>query len=536
MQSQADVILRCLLYSLLAVHLASSTRADAFASCVESGGDATAECTVGPDDRHIPCEHEWTSLTLKPRHSGQLSATVPLLRQCRRITKLTFENVPPQWMSSSFLAHTKVASLTVIDSPSLTEIKDDSFWPCPRQLHSVRIHKSGLQNQLAINVFRQCPIEYLWLDANNLTGLKVDEFFSLWTLKFLSLAKNRLQGSLERALGWLSEGTPSVLTWTPNLEILDLSGNQLEEIWGCSWSGNCANPSLSKLVTLKLSNNRLRFLSWRSFHYLPQLQELHLDGNSALFGQNDLHNALLSLTTMTHPHLNTVLIPSSRSSTVGRELCIGKLDDDILKQVAERFCSRRNESTQHNGESSSTAKPFDELMASSTPMPVPPPAPRTTSEFLMINGNQISHFQQWIMIFIAITALVVCVIIAVTVCAIVPECRCGRDGNRQSEQENQYDNRASNELPQSNHYTAEFARADRLSPEQQTYAIIAHLAANVHGRNVAESIYSLISNSNGWGSPTSIPPQTANPSLFDLNGAPREPLPAPPQAPNRADP
>ncbi len=49
MQTEADVIMRCLLYSLLVAHLVSSTRADAFASCVESGGDATAECTVGPD-------------------------------------------------------------------------------------------------------------------------------------------------------------------------------------------------------------------------------------------------------------------------------------------------------------------------------------------------------------------------------------------------------------------------------------------------------------------------------------------------------
>ncbi len=68
----------------------------------------------------------------------------------------------------------------------------------------------------------------MWLDENHLQGLKSGESVGLKTITLLSLAKNRLQGSLEEALGCLPEGTASVLTWMPNLETLDLSGNQLD--------------------------------------------------------------------------------------------------------------------------------------------------------------------------------------------------------------------------------------------------------------------------------------------------------------------
>ncbi len=129
MQTAADVIMKCLLYSVLVVHLDSSTRAGDHASRNELGGDLTVECTVGPDDKHIPCEHKWTSRAIKPRHSGQLSAIAPLLRQCRRITKLTFKNVPAQKISSSFLAHTNVTSLTVIDHMHLYFMFLNAFLP-----------------------------------------------------------------------------------------------------------------------------------------------------------------------------------------------------------------------------------------------------------------------------------------------------------------------------------------------------------------------------------------------------------------------
>ncbi|KFB44714.1 AGAP008173-PA-like protein [Anopheles sinensis] len=111
------------------------------------------------------------------------------------------------------------------------------------------------------------------LSYNNLPSINLTQFSELSSLKWLSIAFNRIN----QMLGALT---------TDSLVFLDLSGNQLTTIELCQWNA-------TSLTKLHLSQNRLSHM-FRCVNRLEALLYLDLEGNSiakvdfAVFAKNSL--------------------------------------------------------------------------------------------------------------------------------------------------------------------------------------------------------------------------------------------------------
>lgn len=131
-------------------------------------------------------------------------------------------------------------------------------------------------------------LNYLHLDSNQLTILDDNSFKGLDKLQFLDISNNRLIAlppeifentrQLKRlffsnnSLAVLAPGLFEKLT---QLEVLDLSFNELTT----SWINRDTFVGLSRLVLLKLNNNKLKKIDQFVFRELYALQALNLESN-----------------------------------------------------------------------------------------------------------------------------------------------------------------------------------------------------------------------------------------------------------------
>ncbi|BHF64985.1 hypothetical protein SprV_0200799400 [Sparganum proliferum] len=118
-------------------------------------------------------------------------------------------------------------------------------------------------------------LEYFAVENSGLASVQ-SGFFDRLEAEYVtevSVRNNRHLNSTGLRTAWLAE--------LPRLEILDLSGNNLEEVnlalWG--FPKPSSSPRPSRLMVLNLSNNRIKYLSRDTFAHLPYLKKLYLSGN-----------------------------------------------------------------------------------------------------------------------------------------------------------------------------------------------------------------------------------------------------------------
>uniref|UniRef100_A0A3B3UQG0 Toll-like receptor 13 n=4 Tax=Poecilia latipinna TaxID=48699 RepID=A0A3B3UQG0_9TELE len=103
-------------------------------------------------------------------------------------------------------------------------------------------------------------LEILIMSANDMYGLKCDDFSNTTGLKELYLNINHIT-KLERCI------TENLV----NLKVLDMSNNKLKEF------GDSFKISLQKLEALDISHNPIRYLETDVFQYLKSLKELKVE-------------------------------------------------------------------------------------------------------------------------------------------------------------------------------------------------------------------------------------------------------------------
>ncbi len=282
------------------------------------GQSGTVECWATPDVSTITCKPSWRLIKINQWNSLEAGVGVPsyLFSDCSELTKLHFSGVSQRKIGPRLFAFMpNVTSFSITKSPTLTAIDRRWFDPCPTGLEVVTLSETGLRGTVSVDSFGKCPIRTLNLKHNQIERLIWEGTPTLEKVQFLFISNNTLKNSLEEALGVTSPEKLSALIPMSNLEILDLSSCQLEEIRGCLWSGGCGSVGgLTKLQSLHLTNNWLRHLSSVAFRGLPDLKELHLDGNPRLFSSESFVGALLSLSPLTHPHLKRLVIPRDNIS------------------------------------------------------------------------------------------------------------------------------------------------------------------------------------------------------------------------------
>uniref|UniRef100_A0A183T4G4 LRRCT domain-containing protein n=1 Tax=Schistocephalus solidus TaxID=70667 RepID=A0A183T4G4_SCHSO len=118
-------------------------------------------------------------------------------------------------------------------------------------------------------------LEYFAMENSNLVRVQPG-FFDRLKVEYVtevSVRNNRRLNSTGLGTAWLAE--------LRRLEILDLSGNHLEEVnlalWG--FPKPISSVRASRLMVLNLSNNRIKYLNRNAFIYLPYLKKLYLSGN-----------------------------------------------------------------------------------------------------------------------------------------------------------------------------------------------------------------------------------------------------------------
>ncbi|XP_068115590.1 toll-like receptor 5 [Hyperolius riggenbachi] len=150
-----------------------------------------------------------------------------------------------------------------------------------------------------------CPnCSLLDLSSNRLTDLK-----ALWDILQLSHLKVLLLNDNKISKCFL--GTASTPISTTELRYLDLSDNDLGQIWK---SGQCSNifTNLARLETLSLSKNHIYSLPTELFQDLPKLQSLDLSENRLRLIHAELFTDLKALKTLNIGSNNLVtLSPSS---------------------------------------------------------------------------------------------------------------------------------------------------------------------------------------------------------------------------------
>ena len=131
-------------------------------------------------------------------------------------------------------------------------------------------------------------LNYLHLDSNQLTILDDNSFKGLEKLQFLDISNNRLIAlppeifenikQLQRlfiANNSLSVLAPQIFEKLNQLEVLDLSNNELTS----SWINRDTFVGLSRLILLKLNNNKLKKIDQFVFREFYALQALNLESN-----------------------------------------------------------------------------------------------------------------------------------------------------------------------------------------------------------------------------------------------------------------
>lgn len=131
-------------------------------------------------------------------------------------------------------------------------------------------------------------LNYLHLDNNQLTILDDNSFKGLEKLQFLDISNNRLiamppeifENTKELRRLFFSNNSlavlaPEIFEKLTQLEVLDLSYNELTS----SWINRDTFVGLSRLIVLKLNNNKLKKIDQFVFRELYALQALNLESN-----------------------------------------------------------------------------------------------------------------------------------------------------------------------------------------------------------------------------------------------------------------
>lgn len=131
-------------------------------------------------------------------------------------------------------------------------------------------------------------LNYLHLDSNQLTILDDNSFKGLEKLQFLDISNNKLIAlppeifentkelkRLHFANNSLAVLAPGIFERLNQLEVLDLANNELTS----SWINRDTFVGLSRLIVLKLNNNKLKKIDQFVFRELFTLQALNLESN-----------------------------------------------------------------------------------------------------------------------------------------------------------------------------------------------------------------------------------------------------------------
>lgn len=189
-----------------------------------------------------------------------------------------------EWVNAAtFTGLVRLVFLSVSNN-NLTRLDAVIFRDLHR-LRSLRLDNNGIQF-LPENVFLSLTdMRTLVLSGNKLTRIDQFTFDGLPSLNQLSLDNNQIQYIDPEALRNSTDleylhlndnklyDIPAVLNNVPNLKTLDLSYNQITDIFNTSF------PAMSQLIGLKLLKNQISNVSKGVFDRLPELHLINLANN-----------------------------------------------------------------------------------------------------------------------------------------------------------------------------------------------------------------------------------------------------------------
>lgn len=263
--------------------------------------------------------HDLASLYISQTGDAPVVLTFPsLLYELVNLRRVWFHNVllETDVLSPSNLLHitSKIELIAFSDCRLTLDPKKPLFFDTPTSLRQLRLTNISLMGEFTkhflVNLCHTSTISdrpndliSLYLDRNFLKGFHQDSLVGCRHLRVLQLSYNQFSGSLEQVLGmsgqisnhgWTSLRTMAhstlftsgILGYTPDLEVLDLTGNFISSIQSPLWAYGQRDDSsqgLPNLKSLLLSNNNLTFLARGAFQGAPNLREIDLSRNPKLF-------------------------------------------------------------------------------------------------------------------------------------------------------------------------------------------------------------------------------------------------------------